>query len=74
MTIRKQRENTQRQNHLALEENPQQTDLSGRESRCCVSHTEKATSKIATQQTSYINHFQLWQAHIRDKSSLVVFS
>ena len=65
-----QRGNNQKQNHAALEENPLQTDLSGRESCCYVSHTEKATSKITTQQTSFINNLQLRQAHLRSKCSL----
>ena len=46
--IKRQRGNNQKKNHAALEENPLQTDLPGRESCCYVSHTEKATSKTTT--------------------------
>ena len=63
--IERQRGNNQKQNHVVLEENPLQTDSSGKESWCYVSHTEKATSKTTTQQTSYISNLQLWQAHQR---------
>ena len=68
--IKRQRDNNQKQNYVAFEENPLQTDLSGKERSCYVSHTEKATSKTTTQQTSYINNFQLAQAYLRSKSSL----
>ena len=46
--IKRHRGNNQKQNHAALEENPRQTDSSGRASCCYVLHTEKATSKTTT--------------------------
>ena len=59
-----------KKNHAALEKNPLKTDLSGKRSWCYILHIEKATSKTATQQTSYINNLQLSQAHLRSKCSV----
>ena len=69
--IKRQRGNNQKQNHAALKENLLKIDSSARKNYSyCVSNTERAISKTTTQQTSYRNNFQLWQTHLRNKSSL----
>ena len=68
--IKKQQGNIQKPNHVLLKENPLQNDSLGIESCCYVLHTEKTTLKTITQQTSYINNLQLWQAHLRSYYSL----